>query len=56
LPTDPEWQWAARGGIKSKGTAFSGSNRLDTVAWYDQNTPEFSTRSVGEKKANELGL
>jgi formylglycine-generating enzyme len=56
LPSDPEWEWAASGGINSKGTVFSGSHRLDTVAWYDQNTPDFSTQPVGGKKANELGL
>lgn len=52
LPTEAEWEFAARGGTNSKGYIYSGSNVPDEVAWYGQNT----TKKVGQKKANELGI
>jgi formylglycine-generating enzyme required for sulfatase activity len=55
LPTEAEWEYAARGGIYSKGFKYSGSNNLDEVAWYAANSAN-EIHEVGLKKPNELGL
>ncbi|MEF2966727.1 SUMF1/EgtB/PvdO family nonheme iron enzyme [Paenibacillus sp. M1] len=72
LPTEAEWEYAAGGGRMSKSYTYSGSNRADEVTWYwrnagdkylsgDWNWPAIEnnknkTRSIGDKKPNELGL
>lgn len=63
MPTEAEWDFAARGGNKSEGFIFSGSNTLDDVAWYASNaytvgasSPNYGTHEVATKSPNELGI
>ena len=63
LPSEAQWEFAARGGNQSHHYRFAGSNNIDEVAWYSSNSwdlgkgdPDFGNHPVGSKKPNELGL
>ena len=55
LPTEAEWEFAARGGINSKGYKYAGGDDIDVIAWYAGNSGD-TTHPVGLKSPNELGL
>ena len=61
LPTEAQWEYAARGGQKNKSCVYAGSDLIEDVAWYIGNTLDEeagcpSSRPVGQKQPNELGL
>lgn len=55
MPTEAEWEYAAKGGKQSKGHTYSGSNTIDDVAWYSDNSG-IKTHPVKTKSPNELGI
>lgn len=55
IPTEAQWEWAAKGGVKSKGYRHPGGDNIDEIAW-NMNNSDFKLHKVAQKKPNELGF